>query len=168
MLGTLLSGCKSSQRKNSSSESQESSLKEENSLLKENSRLTAKEQELEAKNSSSSIIENKTEASSKSTTSSSINSPNDVIALARSKYGDNNGDSYNSLKSCHFKKYKVMTFEAIFMKITYSTTTKLRLLSQFQNVNESLKVFADYHNVGAGSFFFTKTADCILVQSIIY
>ena len=37
------------------------------------------------------------------------------------------------------------------MKITYSTTTKLRLLSQFQNVNESLKVFADYHNVGAGS-----------------
>ena len=44
-----------------------------------------------------------------------------------------------------------MTFEAIFMKITYSTTTKLRLLSQFQNVNESLKVFADYHNVGAGS-----------------
>ncbi|MCS8619354.1 transposase, partial [Lacticaseibacillus paracasei] len=27
-----------------------------------------------------------------------------------------------------------MTFEAIFMKITYSTTTKLRLLSQFQNV----------------------------------
>ncbi|MCS8609749.1 helix-turn-helix domain-containing protein, partial [Limosilactobacillus fermentum] len=26
-----------------------------------------------------------------------------------------------------------MTFEAIFMKITYSTTTKLRLLSQFQN-----------------------------------
>lgn len=95
MLGTLLSGCKSSQRKNSSSESQESSLKEENSLLKENSRLTAKEQELEAKNSSSSIIEkieNKTEASSKSTTSSSINSPNDVIALARSKYGDNNGD----------------------------------------------------------------------------
>ena len=32
-----------------------------------------------------------------------------------------------------------------------STTTKLRLLSQFQNVNESLKVFADYHNVGAGS-----------------
>ncbi|MCT3465011.1 helix-turn-helix domain-containing protein, partial [Limosilactobacillus fermentum] len=24
-----------------------------------------------------------------------------------------------------------MTFEAIFMKITYSTTTKLRLLSQF-------------------------------------
>ncbi|PJE92218.1 transposase, partial [Limosilactobacillus fermentum] len=31
------------------------------------------------------------------------------------------------------------------MKITYSTTTKLRLLSQFQNVNESLKVFADYH-----------------------
>ncbi|TEA85957.1 transposase, partial [Lacticaseibacillus paracasei] len=26
------------------------------------------------------------------------------------------------------------------MKITYSTTTKLRLLSQFQNVNESLKV----------------------------
>ncbi|MBD9348217.1 helix-turn-helix domain-containing protein, partial [Limosilactobacillus fermentum] len=25
-----------------------------------------------------------------------------------------------------------MTFEAIFMKITYSTTTKLRLLSQFQ------------------------------------
>ncbi|PHI32930.1 transposase, partial [Limosilactobacillus fermentum] len=25
------------------------------------------------------------------------------------------------------------TFEAIFMKITYSTTTKLRLLSQFQN-----------------------------------
>ena len=45
----------------------------------------------------------------------------------------------------------MMTFEAIFMKITYSTTTKLRLLSQFQNVNESLKVFADYHNVGAGS-----------------
>ena len=44
-----------------------------------------------------------------------------------------------------------MTFEAVFMKITYSTTTKLRLLSQFQNVNESLKVFADYHNVGAGS-----------------
>lgn len=44
-----------------------------------------------------------------------------------------------------------MTFEAIFMKITYSTTTKLRLLSQFQNINESLKVFADYHNVGAGS-----------------
>ncbi|WP_087061752.1 transposase, partial [Limosilactobacillus fermentum] len=36
------------------------------------------------------------------------------------------------------------------MKITYSTTTKLRLLSQFQNVNESLKVFADYHNVSAG------------------
>ncbi|TEA85865.1 transposase, partial [Lacticaseibacillus paracasei] len=27
-----------------------------------------------------------------------------------------------------------MTFEAIFMKITYLTTTKLRLLSQFQNV----------------------------------
>ncbi|PHI32888.1 transposase, partial [Limosilactobacillus fermentum] len=27
----------------------------------------------------------------------------------------------------------MMTFEAIFMKITYSTTTKLRLLSQFQN-----------------------------------
>lgn len=45
-----------------------------------------------------------------------------------------------------------MTFEAIFMKITYSTTTKLRLLSQFQNVNESLKVFADYHNVGVRAF----------------
>ena len=55
MLVILLSGCKSSQRKNSISESQESSLKEENSLLKANSRLTAKEQELEAKNSSSSI-----------------------------------------------------------------------------------------------------------------
>lgn len=60
------------------------------------------------------------------------------------------GNRTIALKVVTLRK-KVMTFEAIFMKITYSTTTKLRLLSQFQNVNESLKVFADYPNVGAGS-----------------
>lgn len=93
-LGVLLGGCKTNQNDNSESLKQARSLKEENSLLKENSRLKAKQRDLDQKENSSTPATRESEPSSSNSTSNlnTVNSPDDAIALAKSKYGDNNGD----------------------------------------------------------------------------